>query len=160
MRIREILDTGRMVMDLQGSTKKEVLEQLAAPLATTNPEIDQGELIETLVKREEDSTTAIADNIAFPHARIPLADNVEEVAAAFGLAAGGVDFDSVDQQPTRIFCLLVAPQKHPSLSLRWIAHLARLLKDPQVRESIIAAESADQVLDILDSAEQAQADQP
>ena len=66
--------------------------------------------------------------------------------AAFGRAPEGLDFESVDGQPTRLFFLLVSPASHPSLHLRWLAHIAGLLKNADFRRDILEAESAEDVL--------------
>jgi len=57
--------------------------------------------------------------------------------------------------PTQLFFLLVSPEQHPSLHLRWLAHLAVLLKNPLFRQNLLAAETADDVLAVLDAEEEA-----
>jgi PTS system nitrogen regulatory IIA component len=152
MRIREILDPRRVVLDLAGSSKKEILAKLATPIAETHPRLDHDGLVKVLIEREETSTTAIADGIAIPHGKMDLGD---EVICAFGRASTGVEFDSVDGNPTQLFFLLVSPEKNPSLHLRWLAHLAVLLKNPEFRQNLLGAETAKDVLAILDAEEEA-----
>ncbi len=155
MQIREILNTSRMVMDLNGSSKREVVEKLAAPIAGSRTDLEEADLVEALLKREEDSTTAIADGIAMPHGRLAVGDDLEEVLAGFGVSVAGVDFASVDGKPTHIFLVLVSPDKHPSLHLRWIAHFARLLKSAELRAALVAAGTAEDALAAIEEAEQA-----
>jgi len=150
MRIADILDVHRVVLDLKGNTKQEVLEALAGTVVATHPNIDLDALIQALVTREEASSTAIADGIAIPHGKVTLG---EEVIAAFGLSREGVDFDSVDGHPTHLFFLLVSPESHPSLHLRWLAHLAVLLKDSDLRNALRRAEKPDEVFEALDKEE-------
>lgn len=155
MNIRDILDTSRMVMGLTGTSKREVLKQLAGPIADSRADLEEQDLVEVLLKREEDSTTAIADGIAMPHGRMALGDDLDEVVAGFGVSAAGIDFESVDGRSTHIFFVLVSPDKHPALHLRWIAHFARLLKDAGLRTALVAAGDADEALAAIESAEQA-----
>ena len=54
MQIREILDTSRVVMGLTGGSKREVLKQLAAPIADSRGDLAESDLTEALLKREED----------------------------------------------------------------------------------------------------------
>ncbi len=152
MRIAQILNPKCVVLDLEGSSKREVLEALAQPLIDLRPDVDRGDLINVLVKREEASSTAIADGIAIPHGKVSLG---EEVLAVFGRNSGGLDFGSVDGQPTKLFFLLVSPESHPSLHLRWLAHIASLLKNPEFRNSLLAAETPDEVLSLIDEEERA-----
>lgn len=146
MRIRDILDPKRIVLNLSGANKREVLERLAAPVAETHSHLDNEILVRVLIEREETSTTAIADGIAIPHGKMPIG---EEVICAFGRSREGLEFDSVDGNPTHLFFLLVSPESSPSIHLRWLAHLAVLLKNPELRSALLAAETAEDVLDVL-----------
>ena len=143
MHIAEILDAERVVLDLVGDDKESILRALSAPVVTSRPGVDHEELVSVLLEREKASSTAIADGIAIPHCKIEIG---EEVVAAFGRAPEGLDFESVDGQPTRLFFLLVSPASHPSLHLRWLAHIAGLLKNADFRRDILEAESAEDVL--------------
>lgn len=154
MRIRDILDPRRVVLDLTGANKQEILVRLSAPLIETHPQLDHAKLVDILVEREETSTTAIADGIAIPHGKMDIGD---DVICAFGRSNDGIEFDSVDGNPTQLFFLLISPEKHPSLHLRWLAHLAVLLKNPLFRQNLLAAESAKDVLAVLDSEEESRA---
>ncbi len=153
MKLREILDPRHIVLDLKGGTKREVLARLAAPIVETHPSLDHEKLVDVLVRREEISTTAIAAGIAIPHGKMILG---EEVIAGFGRSREGIDFASVDGNPTHLFFLLVSPESHPSLHLRWLAHLAVLLKDPGLRQALLDAATPEEVLAAIDQAEQAQ----
>lgn len=154
MRIREILDPHRIILDLHGKTKREILTELSRTVVETRPAIDHERLIEALLRREETSTTAIADGIAIPHGKL---DFGEEVLCAFGRARAGVDFDSIDGNPTRLFFLLISPEVHPSLHLRWLAHLAVTLKSPVLRSALLTAETPEEVLKIFEREEETQA---
>ncbi len=150
MRIKEILDTRCVVLDLNGQTKGEILERLAGEVSAARSDIDEKHLLSVLIKREEASSTAIADGIAIPHGKVDLG---EEVIAAFGRNVDGLDFGSVDGQPTKLFFLLVSPENHPSLHLRWLAHIASLLKSEAFRNVLLAAGTADDILAAIDQEE-------
>lgn len=147
MNARDILDPRRVVLDLGGTTKREIIEQLSRTVIDTHPEIDLDVLVDALVAREEASSTAIADGIAIPHGKVALG---EEVIAAFGRSRSGLGFESIDGSPTHLFFLLVSPDDHPSLHLRWLAHLAVLLKNPALRTSL---READTILEIFENLE-------
>ena len=155
MQIRDILDSRRIVLDLAGHSKKEILTVLATAVCDTHSGIPGDKLVDVLVKREETSTTAIADGIAIPHGKMELGN--EEVICAFGRSTDGLDFQSVDGKPTQIFFLLVSPDSNPSLHLRWLAHLAVLLKNPELRGKLLEAAGADQILAAIQAEEEARA---
>jgi len=154
MRIRDVLDPRRVLLDLRGSSKREILANLVATLALTHGQIDREALLETLLEREQTSTTAIADGIAIPHGRHAIGD---EVVSVFGRSLAGLDFDSIDGEPTHIFFMLVSPENQPTLHLRWLAHLAVLLRDEDFRRTLLEARSPDQVIAAIEAAEHAQA---
>ena len=153
MRIRQILDPRHIILDLHGTTKREILRTLSRPIAESRKNIDHERLLAALVMREETSTTAIADGIAIPHGKLDLGD---EVICGFGRSREGLDFDSIDGNPTHLFFLLISPETHPSLHLRWLAHLAVTLKDPEFRKALVRAETAEDVLAAFDDEEDAQ----
>ena len=150
MRIRDILDSRRVLLELPGGSKPEILGALSAPVSRTHASLDPDDLLDVLVRREEISTTAIADGIAIPHGKMTL-DN--EVVCAFGRSCDGLDFQSVDGKPTHIFFLLVSPEDNAKLHLQWLAHLAGLLRDTAFRKSLLAAETVEAVLAAIDTAE-------
>ena len=153
MRIREILNPHHIVLDLQGATKREILTRLSRPIAESRKTIDHARLVDALVRREETSTTAIADGIAIPHGKLDLG---EEVLCGFGRSREGLEFDSIDGNPTHLFFLLISPESYPSLHLRWLAHIAVTLKDPEFRQALLRAETHEDVLAAFDREEEAQ----
>jgi mannitol/fructose-specific phosphotransferase system IIA component (Ntr-type) len=150
MRIHEILDARRVVLNLEGETKEEILRSLVEAVTSTHEGLDPVELLDALVKREDTGSTAIADGIAIPHGKLGIG---EEVICAFGLSKRGLDFKSVDGKPSQLFFLLVSPENFPTRHLQWLAHIAVLLKNPDLRSSLLAASSPDDVLSIIEAEE-------
>ena len=124
MKLTDILVRDACQVDLRGKTKPEVLRELSEALVRAVPGLDRAELYAMLVEREKLGSTAMGDGIAIPHARI---ESLDRVLAVFGLSRGGVDFDSLDGQPTHLFFLLVAPGREGSAHLLLLARLSRLL---------------------------------
>ncbi len=124
MKLTDILVRDACQVDVRGKTKPEVLRELSEALVAAVPGLDRAELYAMLVEREKLGSTAMGDGIAIPHARI---ESLDRVLAVFGLSRGGVDFDSLDGQPTHLFFLLVAPGREGSAHLLLLARLSRLL---------------------------------
>jgi mannitol/fructose-specific phosphotransferase system IIA component (Ntr-type) len=152
VRLSSILDPGCVLLDVGGGSKADVLARLAAPIARRRSDLDGTALLAELVRREEESSTAIADGIAIPHARPACRP---EVTAAFGRAPSGVDFDSLDGRPTRLLFVVISPASEPELHGRWLAHIARVLSDPATRAALLEASSEAEVLDVLRHREEA-----
>jgi PTS system fructose-specific IIC component len=152
LRLSSILDPASIVLDVGSGPKHEILARLAAPLAKARPDLDAAAITRELVRRENESSTAIADGIAIPHARPERGD---VVTATFGRAPEGVDFDSIDGRPTTVFVVLVSPVSQPELHVQWLSHVARVLSDADTRRRLLEAAAAEDVLAVLDERERA-----
>lgn len=133
MKITDILSEDLVIPTLTGRTKDEVLRELSQHLATQHPEIDPERLLEVLWERERLGSTAIGDGIAIPHGKLP---GLRTVLGEFGRHPAGVDFQSLDGNPTKLFFLLVAPDDSVGLHLKALARVSRLLKDAGFRQQL------------------------
>ena len=147
MKIVDILSSEALIApDLAGKSKDEVVRELARHLAAQYREIDAERLVQVLWERERLGSTAIGDGIAIPHGKLPLLGGV---IGAFGRHVAGVDFDSLDGKPTRLFFLLVAPEESVGQHLKALARVSRLLKDPGFRESLLAAQGGAELFRLI-----------
>ncbi len=138
MKILDILPERKIVPDLEGTTKIEVLEELAEALAAEHPEISKERLVEVLLEREKLGSTAIGEGIAIPHGKLP---KLSGVVAAFGRSRKGVDFQSLDGGPTHLLFLLVAPEDASGAHLKALARVSRLLRDKEFRKRLLEVET-------------------
>jgi PTS system nitrogen regulatory IIA component len=134
MKITDILPESQVIPDLQGPTKEEVLRELALHLTDEHPEINAERLVDVLWERERLGSTAIGDGIAIPHGKLP---GLKTVLAVFGRHLRGVDFESLDGNPTKLFFLLVAPDDSVGLHLKALARVSRLLKEQGFRKQLM-----------------------
>jgi nitrogen PTS system EIIA component len=146
MKITEILSPEMVVPDLKGTTKPDVLNELAQALAAKYKEIPLRHLTAVLAERERLGSTAIGDGIAIPHGKLR---GVTKIIGAFGRHRAGVDFDSLDGEATHLFFVLVAPEDSASLHLKALAHVSRLLKDSSFRDRLIAAPDAAELFRLI-----------
>jgi PTS system nitrogen regulatory IIA component len=146
MKITDLLIPEMVLPDLKGASKAEVLKELASGLASRLPEVKLDELIAVLGERERLGSTAIGDGIAIPHGKI---SGVQKIVGAFGRHTKGVDFESLDGNPTQLFFVLVAPEDSASLHLKALARVSRLLKDDAFRSRLIAADGAGEIYRLI-----------
>jgi PTS system nitrogen regulatory IIA component len=135
MKITDILSESEVIPGLKGQNKEQILRELAAHLAAVHPEVNADRLVEVLWERERLGSTAIGDGIAIPHGKLPA---LKSVLAAFGRHLRGVDFESLDGNPTKLFFLLVAPEDSVGLHLKALARVSRLLKEQSFRNQLMA----------------------
>jgi len=139
VKITEFLSEALIIPALRGGSKSEILRELARKLAAVDPAVDEERLVRVLEEREKLGSTAIGDGIAIPHGKLP---GVRGVRGVFGRHLEGVDFESLDGAPTRLFFLLVAPEDSAGTHLKALARVSRLLKDAAFRRRLL--EAADQ----------------
>jgi len=146
MKISEILTPASVLADLNGQTKPQILRELATCLAAGRRELDLDELTAVLSERERLGSTAIGDGIAIPHGKIR---GVNQIVGTFGRKLRGVDFDSLDGNPTYLFFLLVAPEDSASLHLKALARVSRLFKDNSFRDHLLSAKDAAEIYRLI-----------
>lgn len=126
--------------DLQATDKAGILEELVTGLVAGSPNITkQDALLQMLESREALGSTAVGPGVAFPHGRT-LA--VQRLTVIIGRSASGVDFDSVDGEPTHLFFVLIAPpQDSGHKYIKSLAALTEKLQDASLRDALMAAEN-------------------
>src|SRR6185436_727375 len=104
-------------------------------------------LLRALQEREQLHSTGIGDGIALPHARNALVGLVDCPVIVFGRHPQGVPFGALDGIPARLFFLLVAPTVTQHLAI--LARLSRLLREPKLRQGLLAVDKPDRVLSLI-----------
>ncbi|MGA6971137.1 MAG: PTS sugar transporter subunit IIA [Candidatus Binatus sp.] len=146
MKITDILSSDMVIGDLKGTTKPDVLNELAKALAEKYKEIKLADLNAVLAERERLGSTAIGDGIAIPHGKLR---GVTTIVGAFGRHAQGVDFDSLDGEPSQLFFVLVAPEDSASLHLKALARVSRLLKEASFRSHLLTAKDNAEIYSLI-----------
>ncbi|MEX0806801.1 MAG: PTS sugar transporter subunit IIA [Candidatus Binatia bacterium] len=151
MKITDFLTPDRVIADLSGKEKTAVLDEMARQLASSDLVLKPAECLRVLQEREKISTTAIGEGVAIPHGKLP---NVHRVSGLFARSLEGVDFASLDGEPTHLFFLLIAPQDAAADHLKALARISRLLKDPALRDRLMAAKTRQEIYDIIATEDQ------
>ena len=143
-----LLRPGLVRLDIENSDKEEVLELLTELLVREKLlEEDAISFRKKLKQREEMVSTAIFPGIAIPHFRKPEECPVTEPRIVVGISRTGVDFNSLDGQPTYLFFLICANQV--ILHLKIIAELALVFRRPDLVKKLKNSRDPRQVLEIL-----------
>jgi PTS system nitrogen regulatory IIA component len=146
MKIVELIQRGAIVPQLTKTSKAEIIKELAERLVQQSPRLDREIVTRVLLEREELASTAIGEGVAIPHGKL---GTLDRIVACLGRAPGGVNFDSMDGEPTHLFFVLVAPEASTGAHLKALARISRLFKDANFRRRLLEAETAAQMYDIL-----------
>jgi nitrogen PTS system EIIA component len=144
--IADILSLDDVVLDLRSCrSKRQVLKELAERAAAA-VHLDPQRLLEALMERERLGTTGIGHGIAIPHARLP---ELTRLVGLFARLDEPVDFEALDDQPSDLIFLLLAPDSADAESLKALARISRLLRDPSVQQRLRQEKDRDAVYRML-----------
>jgi len=151
MKLSSIVNKDSILLELKGCDKKSIISELVDALfdhqGIGDEDVSREEVIEALLTRENDQTTAVGEGFAFPHARFP---NVHRFYMAIGICRKGVDFDSMDKKPTQFFVLNIVPQSKANVLLQARAAIMRFMMPADVQSLLLTAESSSEVWKRLD----------
>ncbi len=145
MKICDVLHKEAILADLKARNKKEILEELVAPVADI-AKVQQEDLVRVLLERERLGSTGIGGGIGIPHGKMK---NLENLVLGFGLSRKGVDFESLDGKPAHIFFLLVTPENSTGLHLKLLARISRILKNETFKNRLLEAGDRDEIFGII-----------
>ena len=144
--ILALIDPEYFSMKLKGETKEEIITELIDMLADGGKLLDREMVTADVLEREKTMSTGMAHGIALPHAKT---DGIADTAVAVGVKKEGINFDSLDGQPSRLFILLVSPKKAHSIHVQFLAAVGSILGEKDVRETVINAVAPDVAVDLI-----------
>jgi PTS system nitrogen regulatory IIA component len=136
MNIESILIPERTRCGMVAASKKKVLEQIAAFVTESMPQIDSEELYQNLIARERLGTTALGNGIAIPHCRLSACN---DIVCALVQLQEAVDFGAYDQIPVKLIFLLIVPTAEIEEHLQTLSMLARHLETDDYRQALLNA---------------------
>lgn len=146
MNLKKILTKDSVLPDLKAESKKEVIEELIGLLVAAGKFTGKTAAVQAVLAREEKMSTGMQNGIAIPHGKT---DAVDQLIAAVGIHRNGVEFDSMDRKPSHIFILTLSPEKRAGPHIQFLAEISRVLSRPELREKLLVAHTADEILSLL-----------
>jgi PTS system nitrogen regulatory IIA component len=146
VRIAEFLKAEAIVPELNAQTKSDILRELSAALARSNPAISPTRLASVLEERERVNSTGVGEGVAIPHGKL---QELSTLSASFGVSHAGIDFEAHDKKPTFLFFALVAPENSAGLHLKALARISRLFRNASFREAILQARGAQEIYSLI-----------
>lgn len=150
MQITDLLKRESVELDGSAADKKDALEKLVALMVKQGNIADAEEYKKKVFAREEDGSTGVGEGVAIPHAKTAA---VTRPGLAFMRCRDGVEFDSLDGQPAKLFFLIAAPDTRDNVHLDVLSRLSTLLMDPDFIDGLMAVDSVDGLYDLIAGAE-------
>ncbi len=133
MQLSEILTNSCTRCDEAISSKKRILEKLCQLAANQVRDIEQDELLESLLEREKMGSTGIGNGIAIPHGRLP---NANQAVAVLITTQQAIDFDAIDNREVDIFIALFVPENSCQQHLDTLQNIAKLFSDKKMVKQV------------------------
>jgi len=148
MRLVEILTEERVVVTRGLQGKPAALEVLASLLCKGTPSKDAAAVHAVLAEREALQSTGIGESVAIPHGFLV---ELDKQVDALAVVPDGVEFEAIDGKPARILVGVVGPKRgmHAQVEhLRILARVSKVLREPNLRERIRTAQTAQEVFSL------------
>ncbi|HFU4174001.1 TPA: fructose-specific PTS transporter subunit EIIC [Streptococcus suis] len=152
MKIQDVLRKDVMLLDLQSTSKEAVIDEMITSLVDKGCVTDFEVFKTGILNREAQTTTGLGDGIAMPHAKN---DAVKVATVLFAKSNKGVDYASLDGQPTDLFFMIAAPEGANDTHLAALAELSKYLMKPGFADKLRSVSSPEEVIAVFDEAEAA-----
>jgi len=149
MKIQDLLRKDVMLLDLQATEKTAVIEEMIHSLVDHGYVTDFETFKEGILAREALTSTGLGDGIAMPHSKNSA---VKEATVLFAKSNKGVDYESLDGQPTDLFFMIAAPEGANDTHLAALAELSQYLMKDGFADKLRQVTSADQVIELFNQA--------
>lgn len=150
MRITDLLKSESILLGAQPADKNAAIQQLTDLMEKGGNLTDKAQYMKDVLAREASGTTGLGDGIATPHAK---SAGVKAAGLAAMTVPQGMDFESMDGLPSRLFFQIAAPDSANDEHMAILSKLATMIMDPDFKEALIAASSKDEFLKLIDDKE-------
>ena len=146
MELRDFFAEDAIKLELEGTTKDEILKELIDLLGLDDK--SEAMLFKMLKRRENLGSTGIGRGIAIPHCRSLV---VSKLRVAFGRKSQGVDFKAIDEKSVFFFFLIVAPPLEVSNQyLPVLGKIAQFSKESDVPERLLKLKQPHEFMQLLE----------
>jgi len=133
MQLSEILTNNCTCCDAEVTSKKRILEKICQLAAIQVTELEQDELLASLLDREKMGSTGIGNGIAIPHGRLP---NASKAVAVLVTTEKAIDFDAIDNRDVDVFIALFVPENSCQEHLDTLQNIAKLFSDKKMIKKV------------------------
>ncbi|WP_342042753.1 PTS fructose transporter subunit IIABC [Bacillus sp. OTU2372] len=148
-KLTDITDLELIDIDLEGTTRDEVIDELVAKLDTEGILSSKLSFKQAILNREGESSTGLGMNIAIPHGK---SSAVKRPAVAFGIKRDGVDWKSLDGTDAKLIFMIAVPEKAAGdAHLKILQMLSRKLMDDSFRQQLLAVASKEEAYKLLET---------
>ncbi|EKV57063.1 PTS system fructose subfamily transporter subunit IIC [Brachyspira hampsonii 30446] len=144
--LKDVITLDCIDVDLKGKTKLEIIDEMVDILYKNGRLNDKEEYKKEILKRESQSSTGMEEGIAIPHGKTKA---VKIPTVAIGISKQGVDYESLDGEPSHLFFMIAAPENSNDSHIELLSKITTMLLEDDIREALLNAKTKEEVFDIL-----------
>lgn len=146
--LKKLIQKKCICLNLKSETKADIINELVTLLDKAGKLNDKELYKEEILNREAQSSTGLEEGIAIPHAKTAA---VKTPAIAIGISQQGIDYQSLDGKPTKLFFMIAAAEGANDTHIEVLSKLSTILLEDEVRENILNARTKDEIISILEN---------
>ena len=146
LNLKKLLSEKNVFLTLSGNSKDEIIKEMIHNLAISGLITDEKSALQAVIHREQKMSTGMEGGVAIPHGKT---DSVDRLIPALALKKEGIDFDSIDKQPSYIFIMTISPARASGPHIQFLAEITGLLKNPAKRKELLAANTWEEVVSVF-----------
>lgn len=150
MRVTDLLKNASIDLNAHVKDKPDAIAHLVDLMEKGGNLKNKAQYLKDVQAREASGTTGLGDGIATPHAK---SAGVKAPGLAAMTIPDGIDFQSMDGNPARLFFAIAAPDGGNDEHLMILSKLATMVMDPDFKEALIKAKTKEEFLQIIDDKE-------
>lgn len=139
MQLKDFLTRDRCYCRIEGVSKKRLLENISKLLSKQFSNLDDNDIFNAIMAREQLGSTALGNGIAVPHCRVP---HCETIIGALITLENAIDFDAIDGKKVDLIFLLIVPEEKTDDHIKALGGLAELFNDPNFCSTIRQAQNS------------------
>lgn len=146
MKLLDFVCFDAVIPQLAACDRDGAIAELVSALAETGMIKQEQEIIDSVIKRENEASTGIGKGVAVPHVKHSA---IDKVVAAIGCKSEGIDFSSLDKQPVYSVILLLSSADNADNHLRAMESIFRCLQKDDFRKFLRQAQTVEQIKDVI-----------
>ena len=146
MAVVNLIEEDIIKIPLEAKTKPDVIKELVDVLKKAGKIEDAESVFRAVMLRENMGSTGLEKGIAVPHAKT---HKVNNLVLAIGISPEGVDFDSLDGEPSKLFFLLIATTQQAAPHIEAPSEIARLTRSSNFCKLLLNAKTPKEIVDIF-----------
>jgi len=146
MKISDILDETRILTNMEGDSKSDVINSLIDLVAVSPKVLDKEKVREAIFEREKIMSTGVGNGFAIPHGKT---DAVSDIVAAFAVTKKPIDYEALDEQPVRLIFLLIGKGNMVGPHIKLLSRISRLMNKEEFRKRLLEASASKEVMEIF-----------